>query len=105
MSHDGLMVKNGIQEVTSPRERLVAASARRIARDGRKQTILNYKVLVGTRIVSKRGVLSNWVGRRAFALKPQQLKPVSQQVEEDAIKAAKEFMAEYESDLRELAKL
>lgn len=103
--HDDHMGRSGIQEVASPRERLAVATARRNARDGRKVAILNYKVLVGETIVRERSVQSNWVDRIVDALNRQRLKPALQQVEADAIRAAKEFMAEYEADLRELAKL
>ena len=55
--------------------------------------------------MGKRGTLSNFIGRRDLAVKPQPLKPASKQVEKDAMEAAKAFMADYEADLRELAKL
>jgi hypothetical protein len=105
MGHNGQMGRNGIQEATSsPRERLAAASARRTARDGRKAHILKYRVFLG-KVAVKNGVLSYVVERVALTLKPQTLKPASKQVEKDAMEAAKAFMADYEADLRELAKL
>jgi len=107
MGHNSQMGRNSIQEATSsPRERLAAASARRTARDGRKGFSSKYTVLVGVGVVmGKRGTLSNFIGRRDLAVKPQPLKPASKQVEKDAMEAAKAFMADYEADLRELAKL
>lgn len=69
---------------------------------------MNYMLIGGVRGVGQSGVLPNSidrVGRVVLAHKTQPLKPSPKQVEKDAIEAAKAFMADYEADLRELAKL
>ena len=78
MGHNAPMERNGIQEVTSPRERLAVASARRAARDGRKCHVFKYRSLFGQEAQKVGFARCEAVGLEVLTRKLQPLKPASE---------------------------